>query len=112
MRRNDYGATGATRPSGQMASGSDCCTAPETGRHHAAFFADDGETCRQTLIDAILALPEKEQYVMSMFYEHDMQLKEIAAVLKVTESRVCQIKAQAIARLRLILVSFALKEGM
>ena len=46
------------------------------------------------------ALVEREQYVMSMYYEHDMNLKEIAAVLKVTESRVCQLHSQSIARLR------------
>jgi RNA polymerase sigma factor for flagellar operon FliA len=55
---------------------------------------------REALIEAIKGLPEREQYVMSMYYEHDMNLKEIAAVLKVTESRVCQLHSQAIARLR------------
>jgi len=55
---------------------------------------------RHALVDAIKALPEREAYVMSMYYEHDMNLKEIAAVLKVTESRVCQLHSQAIARLR------------
>ena len=55
---------------------------------------------REALVDAIKLLPEREQYVMSMYYEHDMNLKEIAAVLKVTESRVCQLHSQSIARLR------------
>jgi RNA polymerase sigma factor for flagellar operon FliA len=55
---------------------------------------------RQALVDGIKTLPEREQYVMSMYYEHDMNLKEIAAVLKVTESRVCQLHSQSIARLR------------
>jgi RNA polymerase sigma factor for flagellar operon FliA len=55
---------------------------------------------RGALVEAIKALPEREAYVMSMYYEHDMNLKEIAAVLKVTESRVCQLHSQAIARLR------------
>ena len=55
---------------------------------------------REALVDAIKLLPEREQYVMSMYYEHDMNLKEIAAVLKVTESRVCQLHTQSIARLR------------
>ena len=55
---------------------------------------------RAALIEAIKVLPEREQYVMSMYYEHDMNLKEIAAVLKVTESRVCQLHSQSIARLR------------
>ena len=55
---------------------------------------------RVALVEAIKGLPEREQYVMSMYYEHDMNLKEIAAVLKVTESRVCQLHSQSIARLR------------
>jgi len=55
---------------------------------------------REALVEAIKHLPEREQFVMSMYYEHDMNLKEIAAVLKVTESRVCQLHSQSIARLR------------
>lgn len=55
---------------------------------------------REALVAAIKTLPEREQYVMSMYYEHDMNLKEIAAVLGVTESRVCQLHSQCIARLR------------
>ena len=55
---------------------------------------------RQALVDAIGRLPEREQYVMSMYYEHDMNLKEIAAVIGVTESRVCQLHSQSIVRLR------------
>ena len=55
---------------------------------------------REALVLAIKNLPEREQFVMGMYYEHDMNLKEIAAVLKVTESRVCQLHSQAIARLR------------
>jgi RNA polymerase sigma factor for flagellar operon FliA len=55
---------------------------------------------RQALVDAIKNLPEREQHVMSMYYEEDMNLKEIAAVLNVTESRICQLHSQSIARLR------------
>jgi RNA polymerase sigma factor FliA len=58
------------------------------------------ERMRSALVDAIEHLPEREKYVMGMYYEHDMNLKEIAAVLDVTESRVCQLHSQAIARLR------------
>src|SRR6478752_4080676 len=61
---------------------------------------------REALVEAIKVLPEREQYVMSMYYEHDMNLKEIAAVLKVTESRVCQLHSQSIARLRVKLRDF------
>jgi RNA polymerase sigma factor FliA len=55
---------------------------------------------REALVEGIKTLPEREQYVMSMYYEQDMNLKEIAAVLGVTESRVCQLHSQSIARLR------------
>ena len=55
---------------------------------------------REALVEAIGKLPEREQHVMSMYYEHDMNLKEIAAVLGVTESRICQLHSQSIARLR------------
>jgi RNA polymerase sigma factor for flagellar operon FliA len=55
---------------------------------------------REALVQAIKNLPEREQFVMSMYYEQDMNLKEIAAVLGVTESRVCQLHSQSIARLR------------
>ena len=55
---------------------------------------------RESLVKAIKLLPEREQYIMSMYYEQDMNLKEIASVLGVTESRVCQLHSQSIARLR------------
>ncbi len=55
---------------------------------------------RQALVQAIKSLPEREQYIMSMYYEKDLNLKEIAQVLGITESRVCQLHSQSIARLR------------
>ncbi len=55
---------------------------------------------RTALVKAIEALPEREQHIMGMYYQHDMNLKEIAAVLGVTESRICQLHSQSIARLR------------
>jgi RNA polymerase sigma factor for flagellar operon FliA len=58
------------------------------------------ERFRGALILAIEGLPEREKQIMGMYYEHDMNLKEIGAVLGVTESRVCQLHAQAVSRLR------------
>lgn len=55
---------------------------------------------RAALVTAIDTLPERERFIMGMYYEQDMNLKEIAAVLGVTESRVCQLHSQSIARLR------------
>jgi len=55
---------------------------------------------RQAVIDAILSLPEREKILMGLYYEQEMNLKEIGAVMGVSESRVCQLHAQAIARMR------------
>lgn len=55
---------------------------------------------RKALVAAIGHLPEREKQLMGMYYEHDMNFKEIAAVMKVSESRVCQLHGQAVARLR------------
>jgi len=58
------------------------------------------ESFRATLIAAIDHLPEREKQVMGMHYEQEMNLREIGEVLGVSESRVCQLHTQAIARLR------------
>ena len=52
------------------------------------------------LAAAIGLLPEREQLVLSLYYEQELNLKEIGAVLGVSESRVCQIHGQAVLRLR------------
>jgi len=58
------------------------------------------EQFRGEIVTAIGRLPEKEQMVLSLYYEREMNLKEIGEVLGVTESRVCQIHGQALARVR------------
>jgi len=55
---------------------------------------------RTALAEAITTLPDREQLVMSLYYEQELNLKEIGLVLGVTESRVCQIHGQALIRLR------------
>ncbi len=64
-------------------------------------FADllDGEQ-RGRLTQAIEALPEREKLLMALYYQEELNLKEIGAVLGVTESRVCQLHSQAVSRLR------------
>lgn len=64
-------------------------------------FADaSDEGFRAALAKAIDELPERERLVMSLYYDEEMNLKEIGAVLKVTESRVCQLHGQALMRLK------------
>ncbi|RUR29156.1 RNA polymerase sigma factor FliA [Vreelandella nanhaiensis] len=58
------------------------------------------EQQRQTLIAAIDALPEREKLLMALYYQEELNLKEVGAVLGVTESRVSQLHSQAISRLR------------
>lgn len=55
---------------------------------------------REVLIRAIEDLPDREKMVMGLYYEEDLNLREIGDVLGVSESRVCQLHSQAIARLR------------
>ncbi|MDB5948791.1 MAG: fliA [Massilia sp.] len=55
---------------------------------------------RQAVIDAIDALPPREKMLMGLYYEEEMNLKEIGAVMGVSESRVSQLHTQAVARLR------------
>lgn len=55
---------------------------------------------RQLLVQAIEALPEREKMMMALYYEQDLNLREIGEVMGVTESRVCQLHSQAVARLR------------
>ena len=60
----------------------------------------DQSQFRSGLVDAIGRLPEREQMVLSLYYEQELNLKEIGEVLGVSESRVCQIHGQAMIRLR------------
>jgi RNA polymerase sigma factor for flagellar operon FliA len=55
---------------------------------------------RDALASAIGLLPEREKLVLSLYYDEDMNLREIGEVLEVSESRVCQIHGQALVRLR------------
>ncbi|NGZ84378.1 RNA polymerase sigma factor FliA [Duganella aceris] len=55
---------------------------------------------RQAVIDAIDQLPPREKILMGLYYEEELNLKEIGAVMGVSESRVSQLHTQAVARLR------------
>ena len=58
------------------------------------------DALRRMLVQGIEALPEREKLMMALYYEQDLNLREIGEVMGVTESRVCQLHSQAVARLR------------
>jgi RNA polymerase sigma factor for flagellar operon FliA len=60
----------------------------------------EGDENRQLLASAIEGLPERERMVLSLYYDQELNLREIGQTLGVTESRVCQIHSQALVRLR------------
>jgi RNA polymerase sigma factor for flagellar operon FliA len=91
----------------------------EAGPHVAAGEAEDAETVtdptaqleseefQAAVADAIRSLPEREPLVISLYYDEELNLKEIGEMLGVSESRVCQIHGQALARLRACLQEWA-----
>lgn len=68
------------------------------GQEPAAILRD--KRFREALVAAIDELPEREKMLLSLYHEQDMNLREIGAVMGVTESRVCQLHSQAVGRLR------------
>ncbi len=57
------------------------------------------EEIQQMIAQAIEQLPEREKHVIALYYQEELTLREIGEVLGVTESRICQIHAQAVSRL-------------
>jgi RNA polymerase sigma factor for flagellar operon FliA len=70
----------------------------------------ESDRFRQGVVAAIESLPEREQLVMSLYYDEELNLREIGGVLGVSESRVCQIHGQALIRLRARLANWLAKD--
>lgn len=58
------------------------------------------EELRRFLAEAIAALPERERHILALYYQEELTLAEIGEVIGVGESRVSQLRTQAIRRLR------------
>jgi RNA polymerase sigma factor for flagellar operon FliA len=86
----------------QMSSGDDDSSPADHARDEGPGPFDHIEDAgfRGALAGAIGGLPEREKLVLSLYYDEDMNLREIGEVLDVSESRVCQIHGQALVRLR------------
>jgi RNA polymerase sigma factor for flagellar operon FliA len=72
----------------------------DSSRHHGPFQELEGLRFQAALADAIANLPERERLVLSLYYDEELNLKEIGEVLGVSESRVSQLHSQCAARLR------------
>jgi len=64
------------------------------------------EELKAEILKNIRRLPERERTAVSLYYLHELSLKEVGKVLKVTESRACQLCSQGIKRLRFKLRSY------
>lgn len=58
------------------------------------------EDIQKVVAEAIASLPERERLVMALYYDEELNLREIGAVMGVSESRVSQIHSQAVIRLQ------------
>jgi len=57
------------------------------------------------LASAIRELPDREQLILSLYYKEELTMREVSEVLGISESRVCQLHARALSRLRAGVVS-------
>jgi len=55
---------------------------------------------QRQLAQSIRSLPDKEQLVMALYYDDELNFREIGEILDVTESRICQLHGQALLRIK------------
>jgi RNA polymerase sigma factor for flagellar operon FliA len=67
---------------------------------HDPVEAYEVDEMKHLLADAINRMPDRERFVLTLYYYEGLTLAEIGSILKVTESRVCQIHTKAILQLR------------
>ena len=66
---------------------------------------------KKALAMALEKLPEREKIILALYYHENMTLKEIGEIISISESRVCQLHAQAVMKLRKLLNSNDLRIG-
>src|SRR5690606_13938941 len=95
------------RSPGDMRDGADAVADPELSSWDNPLQRLVSQGLRSALIEAIEALPEREQLLLSLQFEHDLNQKEISLALGVTEGRVSQLRTQAVSRIRAFLAANA-----
>lgn len=88
----------------------ECASPDEDGHDLLKYISDDEENwpsqllekseLQRLLAEAIAKMPNSERIVLSLYYHEELTLREIAKIIKLHESRVSQLKSQAILRLR------------
>jgi len=71
-----------------------------TDNNPTPFESVSKQSFQASLVDVIKTLPDREQMVMSLYYDDELNLREIGSVLDISESRVCQIHGQALLRIK------------
>jgi RNA polymerase sigma factor for flagellar operon FliA len=71
-----------------------------TAQAHSAPGPEESFMVRRSLEQALGALSEREQRVIQMIYEFELSYKEIAAVLDLSDARVCQLNKSALAKMK------------
>jgi RNA polymerase sigma factor for flagellar operon FliA len=72
----------------------------EAGEEAGPLFGVEKDELKRAIVEAIKSLPEQERLVIALYYYEELTLKEIGAVLEISESRVSQIHTKAILSLR------------
>ena len=90
-------ATGPILPLDDLTGHADPADHDEAGQPQAAL---ERKELLEALADELTGIPERERKVLELYYHEDLNMKEVGAVLGVTESRVCQLHSQAALRLR------------
>ena len=83
-----------------LAGAEDVLSFDKEDRHDLPYEETKQDLFKLELAEAIRNLPEREALVLSLYYDEELNLKEIGAIIGVSESRVCQIQNQAMHRLR------------
>ncbi|SPT71473.1 Sigma-F factor [Anaerobiospirillum thomasii] len=78
----------------------DVITTTEGAKEDKIFSALASVEFKKALARAIADLPEREQQILSLYYDEELNLREIGKVMEISESRCCQIMSQSMARLR------------
>ncbi len=84
----------------ELAAVGDVMRGQAGGVHAGPFEGLQKDAFKEALAKEIAGLPEREKLVMALYYDEELNLREIGQVLGVSESRVCQIHSQAALRLR------------